>query len=290
MSAPTPNPMPDNIDYSHTSNVARMHAAAAREKGEPAAKPTPISLSVVAAIAAVAILAGSYRGANSGDDLAGANVKGYNYPLNFKGLPPVVIPEPDPIELHQPQNWIAVGKGVYGTQCGACHQATGEGMPGQYPPLKGSEFVVKGEKRLAAILLHGITGALTVNGKPFNGTMEPIGTQKLNDVSLAQVLSYIRNDWSNQASVIYEDQIKALKKELGARPPYSEAELREIPEDANGPPSEWPAKLLVPAAGTTPAAGTAAPPAAGAPAPTTPGTTTPAPAPATTPPPAPAPK
>ena len=56
MSATTPNPMPDNIDYSHTSNVARMHAAAAREKSEPAAKATPISLGIVAGVIAVGLI------------------------------------------------------------------------------------------------------------------------------------------------------------------------------------------------------------------------------------------
>lgn len=262
MSSPTPNPMPDNIDYAHTSNVARMHAAAAREKGEPVAKPSPIPLGIIAAIAALAIIAGSYRGANTGSDFSAANIKGYDYPRNYRGVPPVGPAELSPLELHQPENWILAGKAKYGT-CAACHAGNGEGQPGQFPPLKGSEFVVNGEKRLVAILQHGINGSLTVNGKPYNGQMMPLGAG-LPDKDLAQLLSYIRNEWGNKASVIYEDQVKALRAELGNRSPYSEAELRAIPEDANAPVSEWIEKLKAPAA---PAAGT---PAAAAPAPAAP--------------------
>ncbi len=253
MSAPT-----DNIDYSPTSNVARLHAAAAREKGDPAAKATPIPLGIIAAIAGVAILAGNYFGGNTGNNFSAANVKGYDYPLEFSGVGGAAAPELTPMELHQPVNWIAAGKAKY-AQCAACHTATGEGLAGQFPPLKGSEFVINGEKRLIAILQHGINGALTVDGKPYNGQMQPLGAG-LPDKDLGQLLSYIRNEWGNKASIIYEDQIKAVRKEMGNRSPYSEAELRAIPQDANAPASEWVEKLKAGAA--APAAGAPAPAAA----------------------------
>ena len=255
MSAPT-----DNIDYSPTSNVARLHAAAAREKGDPAAKATPISLRIIGAIVVIGILAGSYRGANTGTDVSAANIKGYDYPLKFDGVSVTGGAGLTPLELHQSKNWIAAGKTKYG-QCAACHTGTGEGQPGQFPPLKGSEFVIKGEKRVISILQHGINGSLTVNGKPFNGQMQPLGGA-MPDKDLAQLLSYIRNEWGNSASVIYEDQVKAVRKDIGNRAPYSEAELRAIPEDANAPVSEWIEKLkagAAPAAGKPPAAGTPAP-------------------------------
>lgn len=260
---------PDNIDYSHTSNVTRMHAAAAREKGDPTAQSTPISLGIIAAISGIAILAGNYFGGNTGSDFGAANIKGYEYPRHFDGAEGGPPPPPTELEKHQPANWAAIGKAVYGTACGSCHGPEGTGIPGQYPHLKGSEFVVGGEQRLTAILLHGVTGALTVDGKAFNGQMQPLGATTLNPTQLAQVLSYIRTAWGNSASVIYEDQIKEAKKLLGDRPSYTEAELRALPNDAALPKSEWPAKL---------AGGAAAPAAPGAKAPA--GAAAPAPAPA----------
>ena len=244
MSAPT-----DNIDYTPTSNVARLHAAAAREKGDPAANPTPVPLGIIAAVAAIAIIAGNYFGGNTGGNFSAANIKGYDYPLEFAGVAGTAAAELTPMELHQPENWIAAGKAKYG-QCAACHTGTGEGQPGQFPPLKGSEFVINGEKRLISILQHGINGSLTVNGKPFNGQMLPLG-YSMPDKDLAQLLSYIRNEWGNKASLIYEDQVKAVRKEIGEHPPYSEEQLRAIPQDANAPVSEWIEKLK---AGAAPAA------------------------------------
>jgi mono/diheme cytochrome c family protein len=152
MSAPSPNPMPDNIDYAHTSNVARLHAAAARERSEPVAKPTPISLSIIAGIIALALIAGSYLGANKGSDFSAANIKGYFYPLTFSGVETSGTIELSEPEQRLPENWLAAGKTVYGNNCVTCHTATGEGQAGLYPPLKASEFVIKGEKLLVAIL------------------------------------------------------------------------------------------------------------------------------------------
>ncbi|HWB03576.1 MAG TPA: cytochrome c [Verrucomicrobiales bacterium] len=268
-SSPNPNLNPDNIDYAPTSNVARLHAAVAREKNVPVAKATPITMGIIAGIAGLALVAGAYFASNIGSigSWGVANVIGYRYvPEPPEGASAAAGPTEE--KLHEPDLWIAQGQSQYAL-CAACHQTTGEGVPGQYPPLKGSEFVIHGEKRLVAILKHGIVGSLTVNGKAFNGTMEPLGSTKLNDKQLAQVLSYIRNSWGNKASVIYEDQVKALAKELGNRPAYSEAELRAIPEGDNAPPSEWPEKLKKAAGGAAaPAAPPAGAPAAGTPAPT----------------------
>jgi mono/diheme cytochrome c family protein len=261
-------PTPDNIDYARTSNVARMHAAVAREKSEPIAKATPITLGVIAGIAGLAIIAGGYLGSNTGpiSKWGDANIKGYGYKTDFgdvghaaKGLTPE--------QLHEPENWIAQGRTVF-SNCASCHQTTGVGIAGQYPPLKGSEFVIKGEKRLAAVLWHGLVGSVNVNGQTFNGVMDPWGSAKLTPTQTAQVLSYIRNDWGNKGSVIYEDQVVALGKELGPPAALNEEKLRAIPEDANAPPSKWP-ELLKKAAGGAAAPGTPAPaPGAAAPAPT----------------------
>lgn len=244
--------MPENIDYSRTANVTRLHSAAAREKADPAARPVPISLWAVVCIGAIGIMAGGYFGSNTGKNFGIANIQGYNYDLQFPegaaGGAAVLSDE----ELHQPENWKSAGKAIY-SQCVACHTASGEGQPGLYPPLKASEFVIHGEKRLVAILQHGVTGALTVNGKPFNGQMQPLGAG-MTDKQLAQLLSYIRNEWGNAASIIYEDQVNALRKELGNRPSYSEAELRAIPESAGAPASAWPEKLKATAAPAAPAA------------------------------------
>jgi len=253
MSAPS-----DNIDYAHTSSVTRMHAAVAREKTDPVSEGSPISLTIIAAISGIAILAGNYLGGNTGNDYSVANINGYDYPAKYAGVEGAGATAMDQKTLHEPANWRAAGKALYATNCNACHQATGQGIPGTYPPLAGSEYVIKGEKRPIAILLHGLSGPLKVNGKGYNGAMPAIGAKSNTEV--AQILSYIRNEWGNQASDIYEDQVAAVRKELGTRSGYTEEEILRIGEADNAAPSEWPAKLSAPAG--APDAGAAAPPPA----------------------------
>jgi mono/diheme cytochrome c family protein len=90
------------------------------------------------------------------------------------------------------------GKALFAAQCAACHQATGQGLPGVFPPLAGSEWV-QGEPRvLANILLHGVTGPITVAGKNYEGAMPSF--RQLGDAELAAVASYVRSAWGNQAA------------------------------------------------------------------------------------------
>jgi cytochrome c553 len=105
---------------------------------------------------------------------------------------------------------------VYG-QCVGCHGGTGLGVPSQFPPLVGSPFVLKGEKRLIAILLKGITGPLTVEGKPFNNTMPP-WEAALSDKKIAAVASFIRQEWGNKAGEISEAKVKRRRRSSVRKP------------------------------------------------------------------------
>lgn len=94
----------------------------------------------------------------------------------------------------------ADGKALYAAQCTACHQANGQGVPGVFPPLDGSEWV-QGEPRiLANILLHGINGELEVAGQQYQGMMPAF--PQLSDNELAEIVSYIRTAWSNRADTV----------------------------------------------------------------------------------------
>ncbi|MYN05170.1 c-type cytochrome [Pseudoduganella sp. DS3] len=108
------------------------------------------------------------------------------------------------------------GAQVYSAQCVACHQATGAGLPGVFPPLADSEWVVGDEKVAAAILLHGVTGKLTVKGTAYNGQMPAFG-EKLGDAEIAAVLSYIRANFGNQAAAVSPAAVKAVRDADAAR-------------------------------------------------------------------------
>jgi mono/diheme cytochrome c family protein len=103
------------------------------------------------------------------------------------------------------------GGQIYSAQCVACHQATGAGLPGVFPPLAGSEWVTGPDKVTAAILLHGITGKLTVKGASYNGQM-PAFKDKLSDAEIAAVLSHIRANFGNTAGKVSPDVVKAERE------------------------------------------------------------------------------
>lgn len=93
------------------------------------------------------------------------------------------------------------GAQLFSAQCAACHQAAGQGIPGIFPPLAGSEWVTGKERLIVQILLHGIDGQITVKGANYQGAMPNFGA-KLSDAEIAAVTSYVRNQWGNAASPI----------------------------------------------------------------------------------------
>ena len=102
------------------------------------------------------------------------------------------------------------GKQVFGARCAACHQPTGQGVAGVFPPLVGSEWVLGEEKFVISILLHGITGEIEVKGAKYNGAMPSFNA--VSDEELAAVMSYIRSDWGNQAPRIAAQSVAARRE------------------------------------------------------------------------------
>lgn len=118
------------------------------------------------------------------------------------------------------------GKAVFASHCAACHQATGAGLAGVFPPLAGSEWVVGKDTTLASIVLHGINGTLTVQGKSYNGAM-PAFKDQLGDAELAALLTYIRGQWGNQGAAVPTETVAQVRAQTQARTePYKgDAEL-----------------------------------------------------------------
>lgn len=93
------------------------------------------------------------------------------------------------------------GKGVFAARCQACHQTTGMGLPGVFPPLVDSHWVNDEPEMMVQILLHGLTGEIEVNGTRYAGMMPGFGHQ-LSDAEIAAVSTYVRQSWGNAADAI----------------------------------------------------------------------------------------
>jgi mono/diheme cytochrome c family protein len=108
-----------------------------------------------------------------------------------------------------------LGKPVYMNNCATCHQATGMGVPGAFPPLAGSEWVNGSEERIIRIVLHGLKGPITVAGNKYDNVMAPLGAV-LKDEQIANVLSYIRSEWGNASPEVLPETVAKVRAETAS--------------------------------------------------------------------------
>ena len=88
----------------------------------------------------------------------------------------------------------APGKALYMAKCAACHGAGGEGQPGEYPPLLGSEWLVQQPDRLPEILTEGLRERIEVKGEVWDKTMRAPGLASPQEVQ--QVADFVRREFA----------------------------------------------------------------------------------------------
>ena len=101
---------------------------------------------------------------------------------------------------------------VYYNYCVSCHQQDGHGDGNRFPPLAGSEWVTGDKNRLITVVLQGLRGTVTFHGKTFNNVMPPHNFLK--DEEVAQVLTYIRSNFGNNASEVTPAEVKKMRDNL----------------------------------------------------------------------------
>jgi len=129
--------------------------------------------------------------------------------VSAETTPSKVAAAPAKPALTSPAALKAQGEKVYGANCASCHQANGQGLPGTFPPLAGSEYTNGAADKHIQTVLKGLNGSITVLGKPYNGAMPPWA--QLTDDDLAAVITYERTSWGNHGSVVTSDQVKAQR-------------------------------------------------------------------------------
>ncbi|MDB6116635.1 MAG: cycA 2 [Verrucomicrobiaceae bacterium] len=211
-----------NINHD-TNDLDRIHSAVKREKldlpaGNEAAPMWAIFIAMV-----VAVLAGSHLGMMS-------------KPLSIESKATFApVPDPRPSSTGGADNLdpfaLAMKKGASAyAVCGGCHQGTGMGVPGQFPPLAGSEYVTGGTERLIRIALSGLQGPITVKGAGYNtpGGMPPQG-MALGDQDIANVLTYVRNSFGNEGPMVTKEMVTKVRGTITGHPAqWTAAELEEF--------------------------------------------------------------
>ncbi len=139
-------------------------------------------------------------------------------------LPKTLLTEDD-------QKQFTLGRQHYLSTCAGCHGTDGAGLSRFAPTLIGSDWVLGDEKRLALILLHGMEGPVDVAGKVYDvpdilPVMPPHST--LDDGAITAIMTYIRNEWGNQASPVSRRIVGTTRHTSQGRVvPWTAGELNE---------------------------------------------------------------
>jgi nitrite reductase (NO-forming) len=104
---------------------------------------------------------------------------------------------------------IKAGAALYNGTCSVCHQNNGEGLPDVFPPLAKSDFLMSDKDRAIAVVLNGLSGKVTVNGKDFNSVMPPMS--QLNIDAIANILTYVMNSFGNSGPQITAGEVAKVK-------------------------------------------------------------------------------
>ena len=122
--------------------------------------------------------------------------------FSWPGYKPAPLEASDGVLDEKSMKQFAEGRQKYLTTCAGCHGSNGAGATRMGPPLAGSEWVTGDERRLVLILLHGLEGPIEVAGKKYDAPqILPVmpAHSTMEDASIASILTYIRNEWGNQA-------------------------------------------------------------------------------------------
>jgi nitrite reductase (NO-forming) len=103
---------------------------------------------------------------------------------------------------------IERGQRVFANICAACHQPGGQGLPGAFPPLAGSDFLNADKPRAIGIVAGGLTGKVVVNGKTFESQMPALN---LSDEDVANVLTYVYSQWGNAGHEVTPAEVAAVR-------------------------------------------------------------------------------
>jgi nitrite reductase (NO-forming) len=113
-----------------------------------------------------------------------------------------------PLRASTTQERVAFGERVYAANCAACHQPSGLGVPGAFPPLARSDFLNADKTRAIGVLLRGLTGPIVVNGDTYDGVMPAL---RLSDEDVANVLTYVYSQWGNSGQIVQPSEVRSVR-------------------------------------------------------------------------------
>ncbi|MGE9293028.1 MAG: c-type cytochrome [Puniceicoccales bacterium] len=183
--------------------MVHVHKQLERENGEPEEGFTPVPMALMVCFGVLFFWTGMYFTKYNGDfrpDVFSADWRpgsgGQQGEVAF-----------DPIKR---------GDRLFSNNCATCHQADGNGVPGAFPPLDGSPWVVGAPERFVKIVMRGLQGPVEVKGNTYNGNMPSYGENGLDwdDRDISAITTFVRQSWSNEAPAVSEELVAEVRASI----------------------------------------------------------------------------
>lgn len=145
-----------------------------------------------------------------------------------KELNPIFVKEKNTVDNR------TKGLQLFRSICATCHGADGKGIQDLAPPLKGSEYIDGSMKRLAAIILHGLGGPISVNGKLYQLNNEMpglINNKEISDEDIVDIIRYTQNALAKEGKNISVNDVKKLRDKKPTGGVFDEKQLLETDFD-----------------------------------------------------------
>ena len=123
---------------------------------------------------------------------------------------------------------IEAGKHLFATICASCHQPSGRGIPGRFPPLAGSDLLNTDKHRAIQIVVNGLQGEVTVNGQKFNNTMPRF---PLSDDDIASALTFVYSSFGNSGQDVTPKEVGSVRAEKQGI--NGSSQTAKMPEEKN---------------------------------------------------------
>ncbi|MGN6264776.1 MAG: c-type cytochrome [Ginsengibacter sp.] len=130
----------------------------------------------------------------------------------FTQSAPKKVFKPNTTSLSDSVASLKRGKALYATYCLTCHQGDGGGVPNLNPPLIQTSFVTGKKDPLIKIILKGLNTHMDIDGESYSNNMPPF--EWLKDQQIADILSYIRNNFGNKKSIVVKTEVQKVRSNL----------------------------------------------------------------------------
>lgn len=210
-------------------DVERLHRAVLREPRDPVEGREPSPWWFVLTIVLALFWGGWYLGRYGGEFTTQTHI------ALRDGRQSGIASEAASVVTAAANNPVQQGERIYLNNCQGCHQQSGRGVAGAFPPVVGSEWVTGPSETLVRILLHGLQGPVQVAGVTYNGAM-PAWKDVLKDEEIAAVSTYLRQWAPNSAPAVAGTEVAALRTAHASRTQaWTAAELRAVEGTAPAP-------------------------------------------------------